>query len=69
MELAKNKSEANMLEIIYNSGNDLYIMRFYKCTFSKFNKKTFTQIELFEDIYSDMLQKIFTDVTGLHTKL
>ena len=38
MSLAKNKTSANRLDIIYDEGADLYNMRFYRRTFSK---KTF----------------------------
>ena len=38
MSLARNKTSANRLDIIYDGGADLYNMRFYRRTFSK---KTF----------------------------
>ena len=38
MSLARNKTSANRLDIIYDAGADLYNMRFYRKTF---NKKTF----------------------------
>ena len=38
MSLARNKTSANRLDIIYDEGADLYNMRFYRRTFSK---KTF----------------------------
>ena len=38
MSLARNKTSANRLDIIYDAGADLYNMRFYRKTFSK---KTF----------------------------
>ena len=38
MSLARNKTSANRLDIIYDAGTDLYNMRFYRRTFSK---KTF----------------------------
>ena len=38
MSLARNKTSANRLDIIYDAGLDLYNMRFYRRTFSK---KTF----------------------------
>ena len=38
MSLARNKTSANRLDIIYDAGADLYNMRFYRRTFSK---KTF----------------------------
>lgn len=35
MSLARNKTNANRLDIIYDAGTDLYNMRFYRKTFSK----------------------------------
>ena len=35
MSLARNKTSANRLDIIYDGGADLYNMRFYRRTFSK----------------------------------
>lgn len=68
MSLASNKISANRLDIIYDAGTDLYNMRFYRKTFSK---KTFESkakdIETHEGIFFDMLEKVFTQVTGLYT--
>ena len=69
MSLAKNKTSANRLDIIYDAGADLYNMRFYRKTFSK---KTFEcntkDIASYEGVYCDMLEDIFTQVTGLYTR-
>lgn len=69
MSLARNKTSVNRLDIIYDGGADLYNMRFYRKTFSK---KTFEcrtkDIETHEGIYCDMLEEMFTMVTGLHTR-
>ena len=50
-------------------GADLYNMRFYRRTFSK---KTFEckekDIAVHEGIYFDMLEEMFTMVTGLYTR-
>ncbi|MDD7527577.1 MAG: hypothetical protein SPK34_08650 [Bacteroidaceae bacterium] len=68
MSLARNKTSANRLDIIYDAGTDLYNMRFYRKTFSK---KTFESkvkdVETHEGIYFDMLEDVFTMVTGLYT--
>ena len=62
-------SDLNRLDIIYDAGADLYNMRFYRRTFSK---KTFEckekYIAVHEGIYFDMLEEIFTMVTGLYTR-
>ena len=68
MNLARNKTSANRLDIIYDGGTDLYNLRFYRKTLSK---KTFDvkvkDIAKYEGIYFDMLQSLFTEVTGLRT--
>ena len=55
MSLARNKTSANRLDIIYDGGADLYNMRFYRRTFSKktFECKT-KDIEMHEGIYCDI---------------
>lgn len=69
MSLAKNTTSANRLEIIYDEELDLYNMRFYRKTFSKktFESKT-KDIAKYEGVYCDMLEDIFTSVTGLYTR-
>ena len=64
MSLARNKTSANRLDIIYDEGADLYNMRFYRRTFSKktFECKT-KDIAVHEGIYFDMLEEMFTMVT------
>lgn len=75
MNLARNISGANRLEITLNAG-DTYDMRFYRYTRGRMNLKTFTtspdkikEIKSYSDIYADQLQGIFTDVTGMDTHL
>ncbi len=69
MSLSRSKTSANRLDIIYDAGADLYNMRFYRKTFSK---KTFEcrtkDIAVYEGIYFDMLEEMFTMVTGLYTR-
>ena len=69
MSLARNKTSANRLDIIYDAGLDLYNMRFYRKTFSKktFECKT-KNIATHEGVYCDMLEEMFTMVTGLYTR-
>ena len=69
MSLARNKTSANRLDIIYDAGLDLYNMRFYRRTFTKktFECKT-KDIATHEGIYCDMLEEMFTMVTGLYTR-
>ena len=56
MSLARNKTSANRLDIIYDGGADLYNMRFYRKTFSKktFESRT-KDIETHEGIYCCLL--------------
>lgn len=68
MSLSRNKTSANRLEIIYDEGADLYNMRFYRRTFSTKTCEVKTKdIKTYEGVYCDMLEDIFTDVTGLYT--
>ena len=69
MSLARNKTSANRLDIIYDGGADLYNMRFYRQSVSKktFEVKT-KDIKTYKGVYCDMLEDIFTDVTGLYTR-
>lgn len=72
MQLVNNMSGANYLEITLN-GLDLYNMKFYHfrpLRVSKTLKVTDEKIEtiqIFKDVVWDMLQEIFTNVTGLDT--
>ena len=68
MSLARNKTIANRLDIIYDAGTDHYNMRFYRKTFSKKNFESKAKdIETHEGIFFDMLEEVFTQVTGLYT--
>ena len=68
MSLTRNKTCANRLEITYDEGSDLYNMRFFRTAF--YVKKVQTaekDVEIFNGVYCDQLQDIFTQVTGLYT--
>ena len=70
MSLSRNKTSANRLEILYDEGADLYNMRFYRRTFSIKTCEVKTKdIKTYDGVYCDMLEDIFTDVTGLYTRL
>ncbi len=67
MSLSRNKTSANRLEIIYDAGADLYNMRFYRQSFSlKIFEVKIKDIKTYEGVYCDMLEDIFSDVTGMH---
>jgi hypothetical protein len=64
MKLTRNKAKAKWLKITLN-GKDLYDMDFVS------NDKDYNIITKvkYEDIYFDQLQEIFTQATGLYTRL
>lgn len=65
MKLTRNSAGAQYLKITLNS-MDTYDMIFFKV-----NSKTLdrTTIKEYNNVYDDMLQDLFTDVTGLNTHL
>lgn len=64
MNLAKNKINAKWLKITLND-NDLYTMDFFTAD----KNLNITTKAKYENIYADMLNKLFTEVTGLYTSL
>lgn len=69
MSLARNKTSANRLKIILDEDTDTYTMYFYRQTLTKYADIKVKEISKYEEVYFDMLQQIFTDVTGLYTRL
>lgn len=76
-KIGKNSSRANMVEITLN-GLDLYDVKFIKHTpynvrvtnnGVKVTEESTKVIAEYNDVYSDMLQDLFTNVTGLYTHL
>lgn len=66
MSLARNKTSANRLKVILDEDTDTYTMYFYRQSMTKhFDIK---EIAKYEGVYFDMLQDIFTQVTGLYTR-
>ena len=75
MTLPRNGSKANRLWITLN-GKDLYDMRFFRHRNGRINLKTGELIpdkddceKVFNDIFCDQLQEIFTMYTGMYTHL
>lgn len=77
MALARNGSRANRLDVTLN-GDDTYTMRFYRHTnggltvnrrkgTAEFKEPKDTDVRVFEHIYCDQLQELFTEATGLYT--
>jgi len=69
MDLPRNKSGANRLKITLKP-DDTYTMEFYN---QRLNRKTMDpiikEIDILDWIYADQMTNVFTDVTGLHTRL
>jgi uncharacterized protein YfaS (alpha-2-macroglobulin family) len=75
MKLTKNISRATHLKITLN-GKDLYDLEFTRVIPDRLNHKTYTwtpgsteEVKVFNDIYCDQLQNIFTSITGMYTHL
>lgn len=69
-KIGKNSSATNTVTVVYDSGKDLYNMTFEKVSLSR---KTWNVsrkiIHSCDGVFGDQLQDIFTDVTGMFTKL
>lgn len=73
--IGRNASKANRLQIILDA-DDTYTMKFIKFTGERLNRKTLTytpaKVETIKEIngvYCDQLEELFTDVTGMYTRL
>lgn len=74
--IPRNASKANRFEVEYDEATDTYTMRFFRFTNGRFNKKTYEYIEPkertiaeFDGVHWYMLAELFTQVTGMHTRL
>jgi hypothetical protein len=74
-KIGRNASKSNFIKITL-TGNDDYTMEFFKVSYPRLNKKTWTWSEYkkvlvkkLEGIYCDGLQDAFTETTGLYTRL
>jgi hypothetical protein len=63
MKLRRNQSKSNYLRITLTSMDD-YLMEFISTRGASVKVKN-----SFEGVYFDQLQSIFTDITGMYTKL
>ena len=75
LKLTRNKSKANEMTITLN-GADLYDITFAKHIYAHLNKKTwawvpdkYEVVQTYDDIFCDQLEELFTDFTGLITRL
>lgn len=69
MNLSRNKTQANRLEIMLDRATDTYTMRFYKQVVTKSFEVKITEIAQLDTVYCDMFEETFTSVTGLYTRL
>ena len=78
VELTKNQSKAKYLKIQYNS-SDLYDLEFSRITKTQnplakelgikvYDEETITIVKM-DDVYGEDLQAMFSQVTGLSTRL
>jgi hypothetical protein len=63
--IGKNMSESNFVQIEYNFDKDLYNMIFMR----KYRNSDTKELERYEELYFDDLERFFTDYTGLRTTL
>lgn len=69
MNLSRNQTRANRLEITLDESTDTYTMRFYKRSITKHFDVKVKEIAEYDMVYCDMLEEMFTSVTGLYTRL
>lgn len=69
MNLTRNKTQANRLKIELDEALDLYNVVFYRQVVTKTFDVKITEIAKYEGVYCDMLEDIFTETTGLYTRL
>ena len=76
MTLPRNMSKANRLEITLDYSADAYNMRFYRYSPAHADHRRMTwvdekvtEVKAFNGVYFDMLQELFTEVTGFDTHL
>jgi len=73
MTLAGNRSKANRLTVTLSDSDD-YTMLFWRYERPSFSKGIFkgekiSEVAKFDGVYCDQLQDLFTQVTGLYTRL
>jgi hypothetical protein len=64
----KGKNGINYVQILYEP-MDWYTLRFIRVNHGKFGSFTTTTVEEVEMVYEDVLERTFSDVTGLATSL
>jgi len=69
MDLPRNAGKVNRLKITYKAGADIYEMYFYKMTFNRREAGFKLTNEVKVEVYAHELETVFTDKTGLYTRL
>lgn len=62
--IGRNSKRINVVEVEYQHGKDLYIVRF-----GRGSVQNPTWVKTVDDVYADQLQSIFTEYTGMYTRL
>lgn len=65
----KGCKKANLFTVIYDSGKDLYIMKFEKIRINKNMKFNTYEVNTFTDVFAEDMKPIFEDFTGLYLSL
>lgn len=70
MNIGQNSKGVNRLKVYYNEVTDDYTMEFYR---QVMDHKTFdvkiSRVKIYENVFCDQLQELFTEATGLYTHL
>lgn len=69
MNIGVNSKGVNRLKIYYNEKSDDYTMEFYREVMTKNYEVITSNVKIFENVFFDQLQEIFTEATGLYTHL
>ena len=73
-KIGRNASKANRVQIVLNE-KDLYDVRFSKFSPARLTKSydwvdaTDVPVAMYSDAHADILQNLFTKVTGMYTRL
>lgn len=69
-KIGRNATSCNTVSVEYDAGRDLYNMTFEKVSLSRKTwEVTRKKIKIFEGVFADQLQELFTDTTGMCTSL
>lgn len=63
-KIGRNSTKTNLVKITYNYGKDLYEMHFYYASI-----KGLKELQMYDEVYAEDLQELFTRFTGLYTHI